>query len=182
MAVQNQNHKFRPRSCMQMGNDTHIGYPFQHCNFYCNRIAFSNASGNSCIYSRIYSVAVIRRWLSCKTPFRCWVISNFLLIAALLIVRYVSHFTAFFLLLTALSLLCLVVLMPVSDIHKKLSEKDRKKYRRKGLMILMVELCASAMLYYFALINFSYSIFSAWILLSIMLIGGMIKNGVQAKK
>ena len=117
-----------------------------------------------------------------KTPFRCWVISNFLLIAALLIVRYVSHFTAFFLLLTALSLLCLVVLMPVSDIHKKLSEKDRKKYRRKGLMILMVELCASAMLYYFALINFSYSIFSAWILLSIMLIGGMIKNGVQAKK
>ena len=48
------------------GNDTHIGYPFQHCNFYCNRIAFSNASGNSCIYSRIYSVAVIRRWLSCK--------------------------------------------------------------------------------------------------------------------
>ena len=83
-----------------------------------------------------------------KTPFRCWVISNFLLIAALLIVRYVSHFTAFFLLLTALSLLCLVVLMPVSDIHKKLSEKDRKKYRRKGLMILMVELCASAMLYY----------------------------------
>lgn len=110
-----------------------------------------------------------------KTPFRCWVISNFLLIAALLIVRYVSHFTAFFLLLTALSLLCLVVLMPVSDIHKKLSEKDRKKYRRKGLMILMVELCASAMLYYFALINFSYSIFSAWILLSIMLIGGKIK-------
>ena len=103
-------------------------------------------------------------------------------IAALLIVRYVSHFTAFFLLLTALSLLCLVVLMPVSDIHKKLSEKDRKKYRRKGLMILMVEICASAMLCYFALINFSYSIFSAWILLSIMLIGGKIKNGVQAKK
>ena len=103
-----------------------------------------------------------------KTPFRCWVISNFLLIAALLIVRYVSHFTAFFLLL--------------SDIHKKLSEKDRKKYRRKGLMILMVEICASAMLCYFALINFSYSIFSAWILLSIMLIGGKIKNGVQAKK
>ena len=102
-----------------------------------------------------------------KTPFRCWVISNFLLIAALLIVRYVSHFTAFFLLLTALSLLCLVVLMPVSDIHKKLSEKDRKKYRRKGLMILMVEICASAMLCYFALINFSYSIFSAWILLMI---------------
>ena len=169
MAVQNQNHKFRPRSCMQMGNDTYIGYPFQHCNFYCNRIAFSNASGNSCIYSRIYSIAV-------------WVISNFLLIAALLIVRYVSHFTAFFLLLTALSLLCLVVLMPVSDIHKKLSEKDRKKYRRKGLMILMVEICASAMLCYFALINFSYSIFSAWILLSIMLIGGKIKNGVQAKK
>ena len=88
-----------------------------------------------------------------KTPFRCWVISNFLLIAALLIVRYVSHFTAFFLLLTALSLLCLVVLLPVS-----------------------------AMLYYFALIKLSYSIFSAWILLSIMLIGGMIKNGVQAKK
>ena len=79
-------------------------------------------------------------------------------------------------------LLCLVVLMPVSDIHKKLSEKDRKKYRRKGLMILMVEICASAMLCYFALINFSYSIFSAWILLSIMLIGGKIKNGVQAKK
>ena len=124
-----------------------------------------------------------------KTPFRCWVISNFLLIAALLIVRYVSHFTAFFLLLTALSLLCLVVLMPVSDIHKKLAakrgktvHKKRKKYRRKGLMILMVEICASAMLCYFALINFSYSIFSAWILLSIMLIGGKIKNGVQAKK
>ena len=169
MAVQNQNHKFRPRSCMQMGNDTHIGYPFQHCNFYCNRIAFSNASGNSCIYSRIYSVAVIRRWLSCKNTIS-------------MLGYFQFHFTAFFLLLTALSLLCLVVLMPVSDIHKKLSEKDRKKYRRKGLMILMVELCASAMLYYFALINFSYSIFSAWILLSIMLIGGMIKNGVQAKK
>ncbi len=29
-------------------------------------LLFSNASGNSCIYSRIYSVAVIRRWLSCK--------------------------------------------------------------------------------------------------------------------
>lgn len=166
-----------------MGNDTYIGYPFQHCNFYCNRIAFSNASGNSCIYSRIYSVAVIRRWLSCKNTismlgyfqfsFNCGIANSSVCFSFLL---------PSFLLLTALSLLCLVVLMPVSDIHKKLSEKDRKKYRRKGLMILMVELCASAMLYYFALINFSYSIFSAWILLSIMLIGGKIKNGVQAKK
>ena len=31
-----------------------------------NIATFTNASGNSCIYSRIYSVAVIRRWLSCK--------------------------------------------------------------------------------------------------------------------
>ena len=62
-----------------------------------------------------------------KTPFRCWVISNFLLIAALLIVRYVSHFTAFFLLLTALSLLCLVVLISIKSYRKRTEKSIEEK-------------------------------------------------------
>ncbi len=116
-----------------------------------------------------------------KTPLRCWIVSNTILFTALMIVRYLSAYPLIMLILAFLSILILIILMPVSDIHKPLDRLDIRRYKARGLCILAIEIGIS---FFFKVINqcqFTYSIFVIWILLSIMLIFGKSKNKFNQK-
>ncbi len=113
-----------------------------------------------------------------KTPFRCWILSNFILLFALLCVHYLSRCPFILWTLAILSVIFLIILMPVSDIHKPLSDVDKHRYKRRGVYILFFEIIVSVL---FSIINLqviTYSIFFVWIILSVMLVLGKIKNKV----
>lgn len=76
---------------------------------------------------------------------------------------------------------CLSNIMPVEDLHKPLDQNDRKKYKKRGVAILAIEICISVV---FALLHhnkISLILSSIWILLSVMLILGVIKNNLIKK-
>lgn len=116
-----------------------------------------------------------------KTPFKCWILSNFILLIALLCVHYLSRYPFIFWSLAILSVIFLIILMPVSDIHKPLSNVDKHRYKRKGVYILFCEVIVSVLISVINLPNITYSIFIIWIILSVMLFLGKIKNKVCQK-
>ena len=71
--------------------------------------------------------------------------------------------------------------MPIEDLHKPLDQNDRRKYKKRGVAILAIEICISVV---FALLHhnkISLILSSIWILLSVMLILGVIKNNLIKK-
>ncbi len=111
-----------------------------------------------------------------KTPFRCWIVSNSILFSALMIVHYLSSHPLILLIFALISITTLILLMPVSDIHKPLDNNDKHRYKITGIWILSVEIAISFFFYVIQRDYLTYSVFSVWILLSIMLIFGKIKS------
>lgn len=111
-----------------------------------------------------------------KTPVRCCVLSNIILFTALLLVRCIGKHPLLLFVLAIVGIIILIVLAPVSDIHKPLDENDRNKYRVKGFVILLCEIIISIVFLILGKHNLTLSVFSTWILLSLMLILGKIKN------
>lgn len=78
-----------------------------------------------------------------KTPFRCWCLSNIILAVSLVIVQNAEKCYIVFGILSLISVVVLIILMPVEDLHKHLDQNDRKKYKKCGIAILAVEICLS---------------------------------------
>ncbi|MBQ6944103.1 MAG: accessory gene regulator B family protein [Ruminococcus sp.] len=111
-----------------------------------------------------------------KTPLRCWIISNLILFVAMKMICYMKNFTSIFVFLAIISVYILIVLMPVSDIHKPLNENDKNKYKLIGVVILAIEITITIIFYIIAWENMVYCFFSVWIILAVMLILGKLKN------
>lgn len=116
-----------------------------------------------------------------KTPLRCWCLSNIILAVSLVIVRNVEKYYIAFDILSLIAIVVLIVFMPVEDLHKPLDQNDRKKYKKRGVAILAIEICIS---FVFTLLHhdkISLVLSSVWVLLSVMLILGVIKNALIKK-
>lgn len=116
-----------------------------------------------------------------KTPFRCWCVSNIILAVSLEIVQNAENCYIAFGIVSLIAVVVLITLMPVEDLHKPLDQNDRKKYKKHGAAILAVEICLSV---FFVLLHYSQIslvLNSIWILLSVMLILGKIKNKLIQK-
>lgn len=116
-----------------------------------------------------------------KTPFRCWCLSNIILAVSLVIVQNVEKCYIAFGILSLIAIVVLIVFMPVEDLHKPLDQNDRKKYKKRGVAILTIEICIS---FVFTLLHhnkISLVLSSVWVLLSVMLILGVIKNALIKK-
>lgn len=116
-----------------------------------------------------------------KTPFRCWCVSNIILAVSLEIVQNAENCYIAFGIVSLIAVVVLITLMPVEDLHKPLDQNDRKKYKKHGVAILAVEICLSV---FFVLLHYSQIslvLNSIWILLSVMLILGKIKNKLIQK-
>lgn len=116
-----------------------------------------------------------------KTPFRCWCVSNIILAVSLEIVQNAENCYIAFGIVSLIAVVVLITLMPVEDLHKPLDQNDRKKYKKHGAAILAAEICLSV---FFVLLHYSQIslvLNSIWILLSVMLILGKIKNKLIQK-
>ena len=116
-----------------------------------------------------------------KTPFRCWCLSNIILAVSLVIVQNAKKCYIAFGVLSLIAIVVLIVLMPVEDLHKPLDQNDRKKYKKRGVAILAVEICLSVALVLLHHSQISIVLNSIWVLLSVMLILGVIKNTLIKK-
>ena len=116
-----------------------------------------------------------------KTPFRCWCLSNIILVVSLVLVQNAEKFYIAFGILSLIAVVVLIILMPVEDLHKPLDEIDRKTYKKRGIAILAVEICISVALALLHCNKISLVLGSIWVLLSVMLILGVIKNNLIKK-
>lgn len=116
-----------------------------------------------------------------KTPFRCWCLSNIILAVSLLIVQNSEKCYIAFNVSSLIAVTVLIILMPVEDLHKPLDQNDRKKYKKRGVAILALEICLSVVLVLLHHSQISIVLNSIWILLSVMLILGKIKNNLIKK-
>lgn len=116
-----------------------------------------------------------------KTPFRCWCLSNIILAVSLVIVKNAEKCYIVFGALSLIAAVVLIILMPVEDLHKPLGQNDRKKYKKRGMAILAVEICMSVALALLHHNQISLVLNSIWVLLSVMLILGLIKNNLIKK-
>ena len=131
------------------------------------------------------SYILLRIWAGgyhASTPLRCTVISDFILIAALLGMRTAETNKNAFLVCTAVSAMILVLLMPVEDLHKPLDMAERKKYRRKGLIVLTFEAMASVIFYEAGIFYLYSAVCMAWQMLAAVLIMGRVKNCLKGGK
>lgn len=111
-----------------------------------------------------------------KTPFRCWFLSNIILVVSLVIVRNAEKYYIEFGILSLIAVLVLIMLMPVEDRHKPLDQNDRKKYKKRGVAILAIEICISVVFNLLHHNQITLVLNSIWILLCVMLILGLVKN------
>lgn len=116
-----------------------------------------------------------------KTPFRCWCLSNVILAVSLVIVKNAEKYYIAFGILSLIAVVVLILLMPVEDLHKPLDQNDRKKYKKRGSAVLSAEICLSIVLLLLHHNRISIVLNSIWVLLSIMLILGIIKNRLIKK-
>lgn len=111
-----------------------------------------------------------------KTPFRCCILSNIILVVALMMIRLGEKCSIILLVTASVCIGILLFLMPVPDIHKPLDNNDKRKYRFIGTVILLIEIMISVIFVLVGKLNIVFSFFSIWILLTIMIIFGKIKN------
>lgn len=116
-----------------------------------------------------------------KTPFRCWCLSNIILAVSLEIVQNAEKCYIAFGILSLIAVVVLITLMPVEDLHKPLDQNDRKKYKKRGVAILAVEICLSVFFVLLQYSQISLVLNSIWLLLGVMLILGKIKNKLIKK-
>lgn len=116
-----------------------------------------------------------------KTPFRCWCLSNIILVVSLVIAQNSEKCYIAFNVSSLIAVTVLIILMPVEDLHKPLDQNDRKKYKKRGVAILALEICLSVVLVLLHHSQISVVLNSIWILLSVMLILGVIKNNLIKK-
>lgn len=116
-----------------------------------------------------------------KTPFRCWCISNIVLVVSLVLVQNAGEFYIVFVTLSLIAIVVLLILMPVEDLHKPLDQNDRKKYKKCGIVILVIEMFISVDFVLLHHNQISLVLSSVWVLLSVMLILGVIKNTLIKK-
>jgi accessory gene regulator B len=113
-----------------------------------------------------------------RTQLRCYFISTIIIIMALLGMRMVM-WTNFYCLLTAfLSSIIIIILAPVEDTNKPLSQKEKQVYRKKTIIILGVLFNSIILFLVLDQFQISVSITMAILVLGFMVVFGNVRNVV----
>ena len=116
------------------------------------------------------------------TPRKCCIISLIMLVGSLLLISHAERMLIPFYALAVSAALILIVLMPISDIHKPLGKAERRKYRTKGIAVLLTEMFFSVSLFLLGQKRSSMVLASVWISLSLMLIFGAVINACKQER
>lgn len=111
-----------------------------------------------------------------KTELRCYFLSVALMIALLLLIKFIPITKISILTLSSISVVIIYILAPVEDKNKALNDTESKIYKRKTRIILSIEILAVLLLYIWEFKKFSLIISVAIFMVSLMMIAGRIKN------
>lgn len=111
-----------------------------------------------------------------RTQFRCSIYSLILILAVLMIIKYIPWTSLSCILVTILSGAVIACLAPVEDKNKPLDFIEIRVYKKRTLFILFTEIIAIFILIAFGNLQVSISISSSLMALSVMLILGKLIN------
>lgn len=118
-----------------------------------------------------------------STPQRCWAISAVILFIVLCILKYITEsYYEVFMGISLISCIIIVHFSPVEDLNKPLEEKEALIYHLKAILLITIEITLVFILQHFNLNKINMPIQMVWIMLSLMLIIGKIKNILIIKK
>lgn len=114
-----------------------------------------------------------------KTPVGCWMFSAVILTLVLLVMKEIkfSLLVSVLLLIASGSFVC--ILSPVEDANKPLDEIEMKVYKKRTLIMMISEAIILIIFLFFKWRRVTISAIMAWVILSIMLIMGKIKNHLR---
>lgn len=134
------------------------------------------------LYAVIYIVAYIPVRIyaggyHASSPQRCWAFSSIILFIVLILLKVIPENTHNILTLFGLGLI-IVLLSPVETKSKSLSKNERKVYRFRTIIVLILETSLSFILLGIKLNKIVITVEMAWGSIVVMLVLGIIKNCV----
>lgn len=111
-----------------------------------------------------------------KTPVGCWLFSAVILVIVLLAIKKftISLLVSVLLLIASGSLVC--ILSPVEDANKPLDEIEMRVYKKRTLIMIISEAIILIIFLILKWQRIALCAIMAWVILSIMLIMGKLKN------
>ena len=110
-----------------------------------------------------------------RSQFRCYVVSQFIVVVALIGMRGIQWTSLTALLSVIISAGIIFALTPVEDANKPLDASEKKLYKRKTRKILLLEILI-ALVFWFINKEISVCIIMVFDILSIMLLLGILNN------
>lgn len=111
-----------------------------------------------------------------KTPLRCYIFSVIMLIVVSIGMKYLYMTEWVYYVVLAAAASVVLILSPVEDRNKPLDETEHKVYKRRTVLIMTVELVIALLLKLAVLDTLFVAIVYSFIVLSLMLVTGKVKN------
>lgn len=113
-----------------------------------------------------------------RTPLRCYIFSVIMLIIVSAGMKYLYVAEWVYYAFLAFAIIVIFVLSPVEDKNKPLDEIEYKVYKKRAILVTIAEMLLSILLKMIGLDNIFIAVVYSFIVLSVMLIAGMIKNSL----
>ena len=117
-----------------------------------------------------------------RTPLKCYIVSIMMLIAVSICLRCIALNHWWYWILVVLSILLIIFLSPVEDKNKPLDEMEVTVYRKRAIIITMVEVVLSILFGILHISNLLSAMSLVFITMSSMLVIGCVKNKLNAKR
>lgn len=129
--------------------------------------------------------AVLRKFAGgyhAGSPIRCYILSCIVISAVLLLARYASGFVILpaFLSILLFSGIVIFYFSPIEDDNKPLDESERRNYKKRARIILLVEIMISAALFAAGQAVYALIVSMSFVTIAFMLLAGMIKHHFRA--
>lgn len=111
-----------------------------------------------------------------KTPLRCYIFSIIMLIVVSNCIKYLFLVDLLFFFVLTAGILIVILLSPVEDKNKPLDKTEHTIYKRRVIFITILELAICLLIMLIGLDDLSVAVVYSFIVLSIMLIVGKVKN------
>ena len=117
-----------------------------------------------------------------RTPLKCYMISIIMLIAVSICLRCIVLNHWWYWILVVLSIILIVFLSPVEDKNNPLDEIEATVYRKRAIIITMVEVVLSILFGILHISNLLSAMSFVFIIMSAMLVVGCVKNKLIAHR
>ena len=117
-----------------------------------------------------------------KTPLRCYIFSVIMLIVVSIGMNYLYMEDWVYYVVFAASALVVLILAPVEDSNKPLDETEHKVYKRRTTLIAAIELIIALLLKMLISDSLFVAIVYSFVVLSLMLVAGKVKNRFVVSK